>query len=266
MDQSSQANLSGFRLGGMQNQIALPYNLSLDSVITESWQRVHGAKATFIGALAMIFLIVIGYSSINVISNAFLPEGQAKVISFIIQIVSTLTLMPLMIGVSYLGVERSVGLPIRAMQIFSMFHYFWRLLGMLVLQYVIVYVLTFLFIVTIVVFPSFAAVPLWIYCLLKLVQIAFIFAIVYISFSFIFAFLLIVEKQLGVFAAYRASFLAFTQHWFKIIVGMVFMFCLYMLSIILLMVGAIWMAPMFHIFHGILYRNAFGVEAVRGLN
>ncbi|MHB1947671.1 MAG: hypothetical protein ACYCQI_06110 [Gammaproteobacteria bacterium] len=263
MDQSRQTDLSGFRLGAMQNQVALPYNLSLDRIITESWQRVDGAKATFVGALAMIFLIVLGYSIINILSNIFLPEGQAKVISFIIQIVSSLTLMPLMVGISYLGVERSVGLPIKAMQIFSMFHYFWRLLGLLILQYVMVYVLTFLFIITIFVFPSYDAVSLWIYSLLKLVQVAFVFAIIYISFSFIFAFLLIVEKRLGVFAAYKASFLAFSQHWFKIIVGMVFMFCLYMLSIALLLVGAIWIAPMFHIFHGILYRNAFGVEAVR---
>lgn len=247
------------KMGAMQNQVALPYNFSLDSTITEAWKRVHGSKGSMWGALLFIILIAAGFGILNFFAGLFLSENKAGYVNIVLQIISTAAVMPLMVGISYLGVRRSANLPIQAKQIFSMYHYFWRLIGLVILQYFIIYLMVFLLILSVIFFPTTDTVSSWTHVVSKFAQIIFCAAIVYVSFSFLFSFLLIVEKNMGVFAAFKASFLAYSQHWFKITVGLIFMCVLYVLSFALLFIPAIWIMPMFFIFLGILYRNAFGV-------
>lgn len=250
------------------NNRAAPYDLSIGAVLSESWRRVHGFKAPLWGALGYFYLIFIGFFLLSFIVNMSLgaESATAQIIVAIISVICPLILFPLIIGIRYLAIRRAVDLPVYAKQIFGTYHYFWRLVGLLILMYVIALLMIFvlMFFIHLVPLSESVGTPIRIvvtgvYCLLG-------FGIFYVMFSFLFAPLLIVEKNMGVWRSFTASFFAFSQHWFKILVTFLFAIIIYLVSVALLFVGIIWTMPMLVNVVGVIYRNAFGVEEARSIH
>lgn len=245
--------------GKMQNNRALPFDFDMIALIEEAWHRVKGMKLAVWGAVSILLAIVLGFEALNWFSHHFIHGRLASFLNFFLQLAEFLITFPLWVGVSYLGIRRAADLPVRPLQIFQMYHFSARLFAMVILQVLVVYGLTIIFVLSLVYPFDQSILSIKASILLRCIQLVLGFALFYMSLSFMFSYLLIVEKHLSVWKAYMASFLAFSQHWFKISIALLAMLIIYFASAIIV-VGLIWTIPMFSNFMGILYRTAFSVE------
>lgn len=251
--------------GKMQNNRALPYDFDLVALLEESWEKVKGMKLPVWGAVLILIAIIAGFEAVSWFLSHFIQARMANFLNFFLELAEFLITFPLWVGVSYLGIRRAVDLPVNTLRIFDMYHYFGRLVGMVLLQLLVVYGLTIIFVVSLV-YPFDPTLhSIGIIILLRCIQVILGFTLLYMSLSFMFSYLLIVEKKLGVWKAYFASFLAFSQHWFKITVALSAMLLIYFAGAITI-IGLIWTIPMITNFMGILYRIVFGVEEVSSIS
>lgn len=251
-------------MGAIQNNRPLPYDFRFGSLFKESWQRVKGAKAPIWGGFLIGMLVMLGFNVLTFLLSLF---KNTLILDFVwvIQAISIFVTYPLFVGVTYLGLRRAVDLPLRAGMVFSMYHYFWRIAGMVLLQAFMIYGLCFILVLSFLFGPDANAFSVIGTVIMRIIQTALILFIIYMGFSFAFSYLLIVEKNLGVWDAYLASFSAFNQHGLKISAALILMMLIYFLSALPFGIGLIWTIPMISIFMGVLYRHAFGVEEARGL-
>ncbi len=254
--------------GKLENNIALPYQFSIGSVIQESWKRVRGTKATYFGAIVLYILIYLALISLGMLVTYFFlgslnPDDPAvKLFSAGTRLIISLLLFPIPCGICLLSVYRSVNLPVKFKQIFNAYHFYWKLLGVFVILYVLLFLIT---IVTALV-TTFLIVLISHYTNSWLIHVPLLLAVIgglfgiYVLFSLSNALILVIEKRLGVFQALKTSFLAFNQHGFKIIGTNICLILIYILGIIPLGIGLIWTFPWMLNGMGILYRIQFGVE------
>jgi uncharacterized membrane protein len=72
-----------------------------------------------------------------------------------------------------------------------------------------------------------------------------------------------IDRNIGIWEALEASRKAITKHWFKIFFLYLTMAVMCLLASLPLLIGLIWMLPLFFIVHGILYKKMFGVASVQ---
>lgn len=251
-------------MGGMQGNCVAPYDFKIGELIRESWQRVGGAKASIWGALILVLCVYFFFVSLSIICVFLYGEDHSSVIINVLRLITILISLPMLIGVGYLGVRRSVDLPIKMSCIFIPYRSSYiKLIAIYAVNLIILYPLFFAFIFTMLLFPMPDELSTMSYTLLRFTQAILVFAIYYFSLAFMFSYMLIVEKHLGIWIAIKASFVAFSRRWFKITLTYLCMFLIYSLSLLPLCLGMIWTLPMIVILSGILYRTAFGVEEVR---
>jgi len=214
------------------------YDFSIGAVLGESWEKTKGLKGPFWAASAILFIVLLGFGVVLGGTGALLMNeggaGSGVLSSLIVQLVVMALMYPFMAGVVMLGIERSVDLPLSYKSVFGYFAYTLPLLGVAVLMSL-------------------------------LIAIGFILLIVpgiYLSLAYMFVVPLVVEKNLGIWAAMETSRKAVTRHWFKLFFLFLIMFVIVMISMIPLGIGLIWAYPMMIAMMGILYRDIFGVEAM----
>jgi len=241
-----------------KNKVAVSYQLSIAETLAEAFKRIHGVKMVYIKAIAWIIAVNIVLSIILSILSASL--GRYIVDSWFI--ISWLVNAPLFVGIKYLGVRRSVDLPIEGDTIFKMYHFFWRIIGVRVLIALLSY--SFAFSTGIAIgsanFFYQTGSSLWLVASMYVLSVIAVIFVFYFSYCFMFASLLVVEKKLTILSAMKTSMLAFNQHWFRIIIIFVIMGLLLLISVIPLLIPLIWTMPMYSNAIGIIYRTAFGVK------
>jgi hypothetical protein len=258
--------------GTIQNNIPQPYDFNVDVLFNEAWKRVRGAKATYWGAVLISILINVAAMSIvagiiaiitYIINGSLdLQDPETKHYLSMGSNLVTFLLYPLLIGIYYLGIRWTSDQPIQTNMIFEPFKRFFHILGTFLLTYICTMLVIF--------------VGIFIFGLLKeladahelnfllyfatVIGIITFFAALYVYFGFLFAPVLVFEKKMGILAAIKASFLGFSQHWFKIFILYIAMTLLIIVSAIPVFIGYIWTIPMGINLFGILYRTIFGVE------
>jgi len=253
----------------------LSYDFTIGGILAEAWQRVKGAKATYWGALGLYFLVSMGVVIVGVSLSGVLGlfvghESEAvKLFNSLWFLLCYFAILSLTVGFYYLGVRRAIDLPIRSKQIFNIYRRYWKVLGALA---AIVFIGFFVFFVGFFLIGVGQGAYVAYYgemsggmrLLLLLLSGVLSFAVIllgyYLMLSFSFAPLLVYNKNWGVIQSLKASFHAFNQHWFKIIVTYLVMIVIYLLSALPLFIGVIWTFPMILNLIGILYRTMFGVE------
>lgn len=255
--------------GKLQNNIAMPYQFTVGSVISESWKRVKGVKGTYWGATFLYFLIYFGITGLGLLA-AYLYAGSldenlmpVKVINNITSLIATLVSLPLPIGLGYMALRRSMNLPIKATLLFKGYSFYWKILGALILIYLITGLMIFatlsLTALIVGILKTSVSHALLFYISIAIPVVGGLFTL-YVFFALSYAPLLIVEKKFGIFQALKTSFLAFKQHGLKIIGTWICLIIIYFISIIPLFLGLIWTLPLMYNVIGVLYRIQFGVE------
>lgn len=224
--------------GTLEGGIAGDYDFKIGGVLGEAWEKTKGIKGAFWGAGIVIFIVVF---VVAVILNIFLAAvanqspGAAIIGNLVYQLVFAAITYPFMTGMLMLGVRRSVDLPVTASMAFAFFGRTWPI----VLAAILISIFTF---------------------------VGFLLLILpglYLSIAYALALPLIAEKELGAWRAMESSRRAVTKHWFKFFFLLILMGLILVVSAIPFGIGLIWTYPMSINVLGIVYREAFGVEAAR---
>ena len=205
------------------------YDFSIVALLKEGLKRTYGQKWNFMGA----FLI---YVIIAVLSSAILefifPQEGSKVNALISSLISMPITLPLLIGITLLGIKQARGEDI---EIPSIFNYYPLLIPIIL---------------------SYFAMNLLIVIGLMLLVIPGI----YLAVSYTFTYALIVDKGLGVWEAMELSRKTVTSQWFKFFGLAVLTTVVVVISAIPFGVGLIWTLPMTYISYGLLYHHLFDEE------
>lgn len=252
--------------GKLQNNIALPYQFTISGVIKESWHRVKGTKITYWGAILICLAIYAALSFLGGVSivlyGQYVNPNDLKPPFILSRVIITLITLPLPFGLTLLALRRSVNLPIKIKQIVEPYRCYWKILAVMIVLYAgiaIIIVATLFASISVTNYMSNMT-PTWLRYYPHLIQILGALIAIYFVYSLVNAPLLIIEKQLGVLPAIKASMLAFIQHGFKIILTVACLIVICFISLLPLGIGLIWTLPMLYNCMGILYRIQFGVE------
>lgn len=229
------------------------------------------AKIKREGQLKTLNLAMLAYGGILILLA--LPSAIAEVtgaspdVLFAISLVfdsflSPLLTLPLLAGISCLGLARAREQMIRVGSIFGHYNKIWPLFGFTVL-----YWLFFMLIgvgVGMIVPASAAAGDAVFTVVLTVCVIAVVLLSVYVGILLCFSVLLIVDQDLGVIAAIKRSIAAVRLSGsFALLFKFYFMFFLWViLGLFTLGIAYFWIIPKYIIAYGIIYRNLFDGDTV----
>ncbi|MCD6039421.1 MAG: hypothetical protein K0S27_821 [Gammaproteobacteria bacterium] len=257
--------------GKLQNNIAMPYNFTVGSLLSESWKRVKGTKATYWSAIFLYVLIYLALIGIGLIATYFYTGSlnpaftEVNIISGAARVSAVLITFPLPLGICLIAIRHSINRSIKAKQMFEAYRSYWKILGAMAIIYSVFFFIAFTTLFLIALLSAISvhnegAAPAWLSHLSILVGIVGGLICMYFLLAWSFSPLLIIEKKLGIFQAIKTSFYAFQQHKLKIIIVAFLMLAIYLISAIPAGIGLIWTLPMLFNCSGILYRIQFGIK------
>lgn len=224
--------------GSIEKAVSGDYEFSIGEVISEAWAKTSGAKWTIHLAFLYFFMVMMAvlmafiFLSTILMGEAQDPSGNV-IMELVIQLGLNLIILPMMAGVTILGIKRSVDAPIKSGSIFGHFSKMIPLLLTMILMYIMIFI-GFLLLVL----PG-----------------------IYLAVAYYMAIPLVVEKGMSPWQALETSRKAVTRRWFSVFAFFIIMGVIAFVSAIPLGLGLIWTMPLMIIAFGILYRNMFGVEA-----
>ncbi len=221
--------------GSVERGVIGDYQLSIGQVFSDAWELTKGVKGTFWLAFIVYLLIVMAVGfSLGFVFGVLGMGAQAAVLqSVVMQVAVTLVSYPLMAGIMLIGVYRSVGEPISIHLLFNN----WS-----------------------------KTVPLFVCYLIMMVLITigfllFVLPGIYLTFAYMLAMPLIVEKGLGPWEALEASRKAISKRWFSVFFIFIILMFVMSISAIPLGIGLIWTVPLSVMVMSVMYRNIFGVNS-----
>ena len=229
--------------GSLEKGIAGDYHFAIGEVISEAWAKTKGAKGTF--WLAFLIYIAIGFGAMfaigAVLGVSMMAGGageEAGGASMVLsqlgsQLVSIVVMGPMGAGLFIMALRRSVNADISAGMVLNYFGKIVPILLTTILMYIMIIIGLILFIL-----PG-----------------------IYLAVGYYMAIPLVVEKNLGPWAALEASRKAVSKRWFSVFGLFLVLGLINFAGIFTLGILWIWTLPMTLIAFGILYRNIFGVEA-----
>jgi uncharacterized membrane protein len=227
--------------GSIDGALAGSYDFSIGGVLDEAWERVHGAKLTFVGS-AFVYVVVAvfitGLLSFFIDSQAYYAAGknvEGLLADIVIGWLALPVTLPLLVGIIFLGIRRSCGYELSIASIFDYYILVWPLVFTSILINILTYLGFLLFIL-----PG-----------------------IYLAVAYMFALPLLVDKKMGIWEAMELSRRAVSKHWFKIFAINIVMLFIILISAIPLGIGLIWTFPLAFIVQGTLYRKIFGYEAAQ---
>ena len=230
---------TGERVGGsVEDAIAGNISVSMREVMGEAWRGLKGFKLKCHGASLLIFVMYI-LSSFLIIPvmmgfNAIgADENTGAIIGTLIQMVIGIAILPMWIGLTVMAIRHSQK---KSITIGSLFGFF-RCVPRLFLCYVL---MTFMIMigVLLLVLPG-----------------------IYLMYSYMYAMVLVVEKDMSAWQALETSRKAITKVWFRFFGFFVLIMLAVSLSMIPLGIPAIWVIPWSVLAYAILYVKLFGAEA-----
>lgn len=227
--------------GSLEGGINGDYEFTISEIFSEAWERTKGAKGTFI--LAWVFYVIVAIV-INAALSYVVPDTDMMfqegrfVAGFIWAALPSLVtipvLYPIMAGITLLGIHRAVDADISASSVFS---HFGKIIPLTILGILMSIMIMLGFILLVI--PG-----------------------IYLSVAYLMAIALMIDKDLGAWEAMEASRKAISKHWFKVFFLYFLIVLLFMVASIPVLIGLIWVVPLFSILHGVLYKYMFGVDSV----
>jgi len=209
----------------------MDYDFSINGVIKEGFNTSNGVKGVFIGSMVIFLIIAL---LINGMLEFVFPSSNAPINGFVASFISGIFTTPIHVGIMMFGVSRARG---EEFKVTDMFNYFGMVMP-IVITYIVMSILIYLGFLLLII-PG-----------------------IYLSVSYIFAYMLVVDKGLKTWEAMELSRKTVAKHWFKffglsLVIGIIIL-----LSAIPLGVGLIWSIPMAYMVYGLLYHRLFDDEEI----
>ena len=220
----------------LEDAIAGNWDFDIMDVLSESWQKLSGAKgAMWVGFLisyAITFVLQLVVGGMLGIDND--PNAGAGAIAGVMVLSLGGQAITFIVtgGIYYYAIKWSAGdHSATATDVLAGFSVALPLLGM------------------------------W-FLMILLIWVGFLLLILpglYLTLAYSLAAPLIVERGLGIWEALETSRKAITNHWFKVFgLGLVATLAALLGTVVTLGIGLIWAAPFFFMVYGVLYNRIFG--------
>ena len=233
-DAVSETNESG---GSLERGLAGDYSLALGAWLSEAWGRVSGNKGTIWLALlfyiGLAFLIGMFFGLLNTPPADPQEIQPPTLIETIGNIVSALVLMPMAVGLGFLGTAVALGHKPNPKSLFGWYDNTLKIFLTAILMNILIFIGLLLLVL-----PG-----------------------IYLAVSYQIALPLAVDKKLGPWQALEASRKIIGHAWFTVLGFDIVATLLIGLSMVLLGIPLIWIAPAMLIAFGVLYRTVAGIEA-----
>ncbi|WP_245879550.1 hypothetical protein [Zobellella endophytica] len=228
------------RFTRLQRSLEQGFALAPKAVFQEAWQRIYGAKMP-------ILLAAIGVVGCWLLLNQLLVmvtgKGDENMwSSSLLGLLISMIMAPMSGGLDMMGIHRAADRPIRPNQIFDYFRY----LLPLALASMIMGLITSLFLPlgqSLGLPPMLAMLPTLI-----------------LSVALMFTFPLILEKRLSPLQAILTSLRLFARQWLAMVLIHMLLVLFFMAAVMSFGIGLIWVAPLYIVVKGIIYREACGIE------
>ena len=199
---------------------------SIGEVLKTASEKQVGFKFNYVIALIIYGAISTAITFVQEASVGTSGGGMAS----LVEIVITLVLFPLGVGLGLLGIRRAAGKDTPVSTLWEPYSHALPLIVMFILMAVLVVVGFFLLVL-----PG-----------------------IYLSIAYSFAPYLIVEKNMGVWQALETSRKAITQYWWRYFGLMIVALVLIIIGAIPLLIGLIWVLPIVAIATGEVFAKTFG--------
>ena len=199
---------------------------SIGEVLKTASEKQVGFKFNYIIALIIYGAISTAITFVQEASVGTSGVGMAS----LVEIVITLVLFPLGVGLGLLGIRRAAGKDTPVSTLWEPYSHALTLIVMFVLMAVLIVAGFFLLVL-----PG-----------------------IYLSIAYSFAPYLIVEKNMGVWEALETSRKAITQYWWRYFGLMIVALVLIIIGAIPLLIGLIWVLPIVAIATGEVFAKTFG--------
>ena len=230
---------AGSRGGGnVEDAIAGNIEVRIFDTLGEAWRNLKGFKLKCHIATVLWFVVYLVASLISIpivfgLVAVGADEGTAGILAWIVQIVAISATMPMIVGITVMGIRHYQGKPVSSSQVFAYFH-------------------------------KIPSAILWYILMTVMIMLGYLLLIlpgIYLSFAYMFSLPLMVEKDMSAWRALETSRKAVTRFWFR---GAGFL----MLIVLLILIGSIplgipliWIVPWTSLSFSILYFKLFGAEA-----
>ena len=199
---------------------------SIGEVLKTASEKQVGFKFNYVIALIIYGAISTAITFVQEASVSTSGGGMAS----LVEIVITLVLFPLGVGLGLLGIRRAAGKDTPVSTLWEPYGHALPLIVMFVLMAVLIVAGFFLLVL-----PG-----------------------IYLSIAYSFAPYLIVEKNMGVWEALETSRKAITQYWWRYFGLMIVALVLIIIGAIPLLIGLIWVLPIVAIATGVVFAKTFG--------
>lgn len=199
---------------------------SIGEVLKTASEKQVGFKFNYVIALIIYGAISTAITFVQEASVGTSGGGMAS----LVEIVITLVLFPLGVGLGLLGIRRAAGKDTPVSTLWEPYSHALPLIVMFILMAVLVVAGFFLLVL-----PG-----------------------IYLSIAYSFAPYLIVEKNMGVWQALETSRKAITQYWWRYFGLMIVALVLIIIGAIPLLIGLIWVLPIVAIATGEVFAKTFG--------
>jgi hypothetical protein len=231
---AASANHSG---GNVEDAIAGNIEISMTGTLGEAWRNLKGFKLQCIGAfiLYIVAAIVTSLASpllIYALTAIGADEASAAIVGGILQIVTSIIVMPMFMGIHIMGMRHAENKSVSATSVFAYFNK----IPSVFLCYLISFVMIILGLVLLIL-PG-----------------------IYLMIAYMYAMPLVVEKNMPVWQALEVSRKAITRKWFPMFGLLILLGIINSLAMLTLGIAWIWTAPLSVLTMSMIYTKLFGAE------
>ncbi len=232
-------NIQSERGGGnIEDAIAGNIDVRMLQTFGEAWSDLKGFKlkchiATAIWFVVYLVALLITIPIVIGLVAAGADESTASIIAWPVQVVAISATMPMIAGVTIMGIRHAQGKTVSSGTVFSYFH---RILGAM----------------------------LWYLLMTLMIILGYILLIIpgiYLSFAYMFSLPLMIEKDMTAWQALEVSRKAVTRIWFRATGFLLLAVLLITLGAIPLGIPLIWIVPWTALAYSMVYFKLFGAEA-----
>ncbi len=224
--------------GTLERGRAGDYELSLGGLLSEAWSRIDGNKGTIWKAILIYSVLAFLISFFFALLDGSPPQTDTlqppTVIEMIGNIVSSLILMPMGVGLCFVATAIAMGRTPNPKSLFGWYDNTLKIFLTAILMNL----------------------------LIGLGILLFILPGIYLAVSYQIALPLMVDKKLGPWEALETSRKVIGHKWFLVLSFDIIAMAVLVLSTILMGIPLIWTLPAILIAYGILYRTMVGLEPV----
>ena len=224
--------------GSVEDAIDGKIDVGMLQTLGEAWRGLKGFKlkchiATAIWLIVYLVVVMLSLPILFGLVALDVSENTASTISSLLQVIAIAATMPMMAGITIMGIRHSQDKSISAGSIFNYFH-------------------------------RAPTVILWYFLMTLMIILGFLLLIlpgIYLSFAYMFSLPLIVEKDMGAWRALEVSRKAVTRIWFRAAGFLLLVMFFITLGMIPLGIPLIWIVPWVTLAYAMLYFKLFGAEA-----